>query len=73
MNRIRQLRLQAGLSQSDLARRIGCRQSTLSAMETGKTDPKQTRLEAIARALNVPVSALFEEPSSGPHPTAASR
>ena len=60
MNRIRRLRQQAGLSQVELARRIGCLQSTLSDIETGKTDPKQTRLEAIARALNVPVSELFE-------------
>ena len=63
MNRIRQLRLSAGWSQVELARRIGCLQSTLSDIETGKTDPKQKRLEAIARALNVPVSQLFDEPS----------
>ena len=71
MNRIRQLRQRAGLSQTELARRIGCLQSTLSDIETGKTDPKQTRLEAIAGALNVPVSQLFDEPSPSAKKSAA--
>lgn len=73
MNRIRQLRQNAGLSQVELARRIGCLQSTLSDIETGKQDPKQTRLEAIARALNIPVSYLFDEPSPSAKNPAAPR
>ncbi len=63
MNRIRVLRQQAGLTQIELAKRIGCSQSTLSEIETGDADPKQTRLETIARALNVPIYALFADPA----------
>lgn len=63
MNRIRILRQQAGLTQIELAKRIGCSQSTLSEIETGDVDPKQTRLETIARALDVPIYSLFADPA----------
>lgn len=71
MNRIRTLRLRAGVTQVELARRVGCGQSTLSDIESGKTDPSQKRLEAIARALNVPIASLFEEPSQSGKSVAA--
>lgn len=64
MNRIRELRERVGMSQSELARRIGCGQSTLSEIETGRIDLKLRRMEAIAEALNVPISDLFEPSSS---------
>jgi len=63
MNRIRSLRQRAGLTQIELAQRIGCSQSTLSEIETGEVDPKQTRLETIARALDVPIYQLFADPA----------
>lgn len=41
------------ISQSDLARRSGIRQSSISDYLTGKYDPKQDKIDAIAAALGV--------------------
>jgi DNA-binding XRE family transcriptional regulator len=40
-----------GLSQSELARRAGVRQETLSRLETGKTSPDLRTVEKVERAL----------------------
>ncbi|MCL6563282.1 MAG: helix-turn-helix domain-containing protein [Firmicutes bacterium] len=61
MNRIRALRRARGWTQQQLAQAAGCGQSFLSEIETGKANPTQAMLEAIAAALGVPVSQLFVE------------
>lgn len=62
MLRVRQIRAQAGLTQSELAQLVQCERSFISKIETGQANPTQAVLERIARALHVPVSQLFDEP-----------
>lgn len=59
-NRIRQLRLEAELTQEDLAHRCGLFRTYMSRIETGNANPTLTMIEALAVSLNVPMSALFE-------------
>ncbi len=52
-DRIRQLRIQAGLSQEDLARAMGYKdRSMITKIESGKVDISQKKIFAFARALN---------------------
>lgn len=59
--RIRKLRLAQGLSVAKTAPVIGVSGQTLNRWEAGRTKPDLTRAGAIARALNVPVAALFTD------------
>lgn len=54
-----QLRKAKGWSQQDLAVRAGIHAITVSEIERGATDPKQSTLEALARALEVGVADLL--------------
>lgn len=73
MLQVRRLRLNRGWSQRELAERVGVTRPFISMIEAGKANPTQDKIERIARALNVPVSVLFEEPSQDPHPATAAR
>lgn len=53
-------RRRAGLSLSALAARAGLAKSTLSQLEAGKGNPNIETLWAIASALDIPFSHLFE-------------
>ncbi len=64
--RIRRLRRQQGLSQRDLAARIGTNGSQLSKYETGLTDPRPLVLGRIAGALETTTDFLI----TGIHPGA---
>ena len=65
--RIRDLRLEAGLSQEQLARAAGVRQATISTLETGKSRRADFDvLEAIARVLNVDPHQLFQTTAKRP-------
>jgi transcriptional regulator with XRE-family HTH domain len=56
--RIRQAREQAQISQVELARRIGISANALCSIETGDTDPRISRVVAIARELQTSLDAL---------------
>ncbi len=56
--RIRQAREQAQMSQVELARRIGISANALCSIEAGETDPRVSRVVAIARELHVSLDAL---------------
>lgn len=58
--RIRDLRERAGLSQSELAARIGRTQATLSLWESGRRTPSIPDLVALGRALDVEVGVFFD-------------
>jgi transcriptional regulator with XRE-family HTH domain len=58
---IKRSRLQRGLSLSGLARSAGVSKSTLSDLENGNGNPSIDTLWSLARALNVPFAALFED------------
>ncbi len=49
--RLAELRQAAGLSQAELAERLGVRQSTVSLWETAARSPRFDQLPAIANAL----------------------
>ena len=55
---IKLCRTNRGLSQEDLAARIGMSVSYISLIEQGKRDPAISTVEEVAKALGVPVSLL---------------
>lgn len=59
-NRLRELRRQQGLSLRALAEKSGLSANTLSLIENGKTSPSVATLQQIALALNIPITAFFE-------------
>ena len=63
--RIRELRLQAGLTQAQLAKRSGLPQSHVSRLEGGKHSPSRVTLEKLAAALGRPLAEL--DPSADDH------
>jgi transcriptional regulator with XRE-family HTH domain len=63
---VRRERSRAGLSLSALAGRAGLSKSTLSQLEAGHGNPGVETLWAIAGALDVPFSFLFEAPETQP-------
>jgi transcriptional regulator with XRE-family HTH domain len=60
--RITALRGERGLSLSELARRAGVGKATLSGLEAGTRNPTLVTLQAIASALQVPITAVVAGP-----------
>ena len=58
-NQIRNYRIRAGLSQSELGARIGRTRSVVSAWERGRYLPSVTNLFLLARALDTLVESLY--------------
>lgn len=66
---VRKLRDELGMSQKDLARKLGCPQSNVSRLESGLRSPTLNELVNLAKALNTPLSDLLrdlEQNLSGP-------
>jgi transcriptional regulator with XRE-family HTH domain len=59
-NRLRELRRQQALSLRALAEKSGLSANTLSLIENGKTSPSVATLQQIALALNITITAFFE-------------
>lgn len=57
--RLKQLRLDAGLSQAELGKLVGVSRNAVSQWEAGTTDPSTRRLPALAMALKVPIDQLI--------------
>ena len=57
--RIRKAREQARISQAELARRIGISKTAMNAIEGGATDPRASRIVAIAQVLGVSTDTLL--------------
>ncbi|GGC09169.1 helix-turn-helix domain-containing protein [Dyadobacter sediminis] len=57
--RIRQIRLQKGLSQENMADMLGLSTTAYGDLERGRTELSVSRLENIARLLDVPLSGLL--------------
>jgi putative molybdopterin biosynthesis protein len=64
--RLRRARQARGLTQRQLAGLTGMARQTLSAIESGLSDPSLRNALALARALDVAVEELFEPVSSAP-------
>jgi transcriptional regulator with XRE-family HTH domain len=63
--RLRQLRLERSMIASNLAASAGISSSFLSQIERGRASPSFRVLEAIARALDLPTSALLDREEPG--------
>lgn len=67
--RIREIRLERGLTQAQLGSRAYISRSLLALIETGARPVNTQRLRSIARALEVPVADLFDgEPQEAYRP-----
>ncbi|MBX5470574.1 MAG: cupin domain-containing protein [Thermoleophilaceae bacterium] len=64
--RVRQRRLDLGLSIRELARRLSVSPSLISQIERGKATPSVGTLYAITSELGISLDALFSEPGDGP-------
>jgi transcriptional regulator with XRE-family HTH domain len=60
--RIKELRRKAGLTQEELAERVGLDSRHLSRLEVGRHFPSLQSLERIAAALDVPLAEFFQFP-----------
>lgn len=61
MNQIKKARIIAGLTQEQVAKKIGVTTVTVCKWETGQTFPNVRRLKTVADVLNVPIEKLVEE------------
>jgi transcriptional regulator with XRE-family HTH domain len=57
--RLKELRLARGLSQEELAFRVGVHRTYLGGIERGERNPSLKNLAAIARGLGISLSELF--------------
>lgn len=68
--RLREVRMQSGLSLREVARQLGVSPSFISQMENGKSQPSVATLYSMAQLLNVSIDELFTRdshaPTSGP-------
>jgi transcriptional regulator with XRE-family HTH domain len=58
--RLRELRIERGISIRALAEKSGLNVNTLSLIENAKTSPSVSTLQQVAAALEVPINAFFE-------------
>lgn len=57
--RVRALRLARGLSQEELAFKVGIHRTYIGGVERGERNPSLKNIAAIARALNITLRELF--------------
>ena len=57
---VRRIRLAKGDSQVELAKRAGLSREYINKIEAGKYDPPLSTINALAKALDVPVRRLME-------------
>ncbi len=58
-NRLRELRMDRGWTQSDLAARIDVSRQTVNAIEVGKFDPSLPTAFRLARLFDAPIEHIF--------------
>jgi putative transcriptional regulator len=56
---LKEHRLQAGLTQEELANRVGVRRETIVFLEQGAYNPSLKLALTISREINVPIDKLF--------------
>jgi transcriptional regulator with XRE-family HTH domain len=60
--RIRRVRKERGMTQTELARALNVADAQVSRWETGRVVPQRRNLEALAAALGVQVEAFLMDP-----------
>ena len=68
--RVRELRVERGLSLDALATHCGVSRSMISLIERGESSPTAVLLEKLATGLNVSLASLFEPPQPSSSPVA---
>ena len=63
MNAITRLRTSVGLSQSELAARLGVTQSAVSQWETGETHPTFEKMSTLTKILGCSAAEIFNDSS----------
>jgi transcriptional regulator with XRE-family HTH domain len=63
---LERLRLEAGLTQAEVARRVGTTQAAISKIETGRTVPGLELLDRLASAIGRPITLTFGEAPDRP-------
>jgi len=63
---VRRLRIAAGISQAQLAARMGVDRAYVSGLEQGQRNPTVVTLWHLGEALDVPVRFFLREPTRGP-------
>src|SRR5262245_14022213 len=66
--RLRELREQAGLTQKELAERVGTTVRNVSRLETGTQEATWPTVVALARLFGVSCDAFLQQPASLPMP-----
>lgn len=61
---IKKLRLEAGMTQAQLAEKVGVTRATVTQWESGWSQPRMGKVEALAEVFNVPVSFIVDETPS---------
>jgi len=61
-NRLRELRSEAGMTQADLAGKLGVSRQAVIAIESDKHDPSLDLAFRIAVIFDQPVEAIFDNP-----------
>lgn len=59
-NSLKVLRAQHGLSQAELAKRLGVSRQTVNAIENGKYDPSLPLAFRLAQLFEMPIEAIFD-------------
>ena len=59
-NKIKELRARHGLTQQDLAKKVGVRRETIVFLEKGKYNPSLKLASDVARALKTKIDDLFD-------------
>lgn len=59
-NRLKVLRAERDLTQADLADQVGTTRKSINAIEAGRMVPSTLLALKLARALGVPVEAIFD-------------
>ena len=65
MNIIKQLRKAMGITQSQLAEKMGVERSAVAKWEAGVANPSTAKLPALAEALGCSVADLFSKQTNG--------
>ena len=60
-NRVKELRLERGWTQSDLAERLDVSRQTIYAIEAERYDPSLPLALAIGRLFRLPVERIFDD------------
>lgn len=60
-NNIRKYRKELGLTQTELAEKLGTTQYVITNYERGTNNPLSTSIPEIAKALNITIAALYGE------------